>query len=83
MDLAKVNQREMMEILINLLSSWSDSAFNLKAPVFWVDFLRSDCLRQPEKFNHGLVSLLLWENNTSFASGTENKCQERKVESHS
>lgn len=28
---AKVNHTEMMEMLINLLSSWSDSVFNLKA----------------------------------------------------
>ena len=28
---AKANHREMMEMLINLLSSWLDSVFNLKA----------------------------------------------------
>lgn len=40
MDLAIVNQRELMEMLINLLSSWSGSVFNLKAlTVFWRAFL--------------------------------------------
>lgn len=44
MDLAGVNQREMMEMLINSLSSWSDSVFNLKAYGLLGGFLRFDCL---------------------------------------
>lgn len=68
-----------MKTLINSLSSWSDSVFNLKACSLLDGFLRLDCLWQPEKFNHGLVRLLLWESNTPPAFGTENKCEERKM----
>lgn len=75
---AKVNHREMMEMLINLLSSWSDSLFNLKGWSLLGVFLKSDHLWQPEKFNHGSARLLLWESHTLLATGKDNKCQERK-----
>lgn len=61
MNLARVNEREMMEMLINLPSSWSDSVFNLKAYSLLGGFLRFDCLWQPEKFNYGLVALVSWD----------------------
>lgn len=72
MDLGKVNQKGMMEMLINLLSSCSNIVFNPMAYNLFGSFLRNDCQWQPEKFNHGLVRQLLWETNTTLASGTEN-----------
>ena len=80
MDLARVNQRELMEMLINLLSSWSGSVFNLKAhTVFrraFLDLIAYDSQRNSIMV---LVRWEVWEGTIPPASGTENRCQERKV----
>lgn len=44
MDHTRVNQREVMGMLINSLSSWSDSVSDLKAHSLLDAFLRFDCL---------------------------------------
>lgn len=84
MDLARVNQRELMEMLINLLSSWSGSVFNLKAhTVFRRAFLDLIVYDSQRNSIMVLVKWQVWEGTIPPASGTENRCQERKVgESH-
>ena len=75
MGLAIVNQRELMEMLINLLSSWSGSVFNLKAyTVFWMVFSDLIAYDSQRKSIMVWVRLLVWEGNTPPASGIENKC---------
>lgn len=70
MDLARVNQRELMEMLINLLSSWSGSVFNLKAhtvfPRAFLDLIVMKKAREiqswfgeGDKFGRALFLLLL------------------------
>lgn len=83
MNLARVNQREMMEVLINLPSSWSDPVFNLKAYSLLGGFLRFDWLWQPEKFNYGLVALLLWDSKPPSCLWYRKQMPRKEGEDHS